>query len=153
MKADIAVMSCVVATLISSAAAAAPVDVESLDPAVRAPLDDYLEGHRTGSRAAFERAFHPEAELFGVRGDGQIHRETARAYVARAGGGRAAADEARRKRWIESVDVTGPTGTAVIVLDYPTVRYTDYMSLMKTDGRWVIVNKTFTAESKTPPKP
>ncbi len=39
---------------------------------------------------------------------------------------------------------------AKIVLDYPTVLFTDYMALSRIDGRWVIVNKMFQAEPKAP---
>jgi hypothetical protein len=35
------------------------------------------------------------------------------------------------------------------VLDYPQVKFTDYMSLLKIDGEWRIVNKTFYAEQKS----
>lgn len=34
------------------------------------------------------------------------------------------------------------------MLEYPTVTYTDYMSLLKVDGEWKIVNKVFYAEAK-----
>ncbi|MCA1574548.1 MAG: nuclear transport factor 2 family protein [Acidobacteria bacterium] len=36
-----------------------------------------------------------------------------------------------------------------MVLDYPQVKFTDYMSLLKIDGQWWIVNKTFHSEPKT----
>ena len=49
--------------------------------------------------------------------------------------GEPAADEAQRKRRIEHVEITSNAGVAKIVLDYPTVTYTDYMSLLKVgDG-------------------
>jgi hypothetical protein len=35
------------------------------------------------------------------------------------------------------------------VLDYPDAVLTDYMSLLKIDGEWKIVNKIFTVERKT----
>lgn len=37
---------------------------------------------------------------------------------------------------------------AKIVLDYPTARLVDYMSLLKIDGDWKIVTKIFYAEPK-----
>jgi hypothetical protein len=36
-----------------------------------------------------------------------------------------------------------------LTLDYPKVVFTDYMSMLKVDGRWVIVNKTFYAKQRT----
>jgi hypothetical protein len=120
--------------------------VAAVDAAVRAPLEAYLTGHATGAQEAFRAAFHPDAELWGTR-NGALIRMTAEEYVGRASGA-PAADEAQRRRWIESVEVVGDTAYAKIVLDYPAVRFTDWMTLMKIDGRWLIVNKAFLAEPK-----
>lgn len=123
-------------------------EVQAVDAAVRAPLEAYLRGHATGLADEFRPAFHPDAQLWGMR-NGALIRMTAEQYIARASGS-PAADEAQRRRWIESIDVTGDTAVAKIVLDYPTVLFTDYMALSRIDGRWVIVNKMFQAEPKAP---
>lgn len=124
-----------------------PPAVQAVDAAIRAPLESYLRGHATGDRAAFAEAFHADAQLWGTR-NGTLMRVSGQDYVARASG-RPAADEGQRRRWIESVDVAGDTAYAKIILDYPTVRFTDWMTLMKVEGRWVIVNKAYLAEPKT----
>ena len=123
-------------------------EVEAVDAAVRAPLEAYLRGHATGLSDEFRPAFHPDAQLWGMR-NGTLIRMTAQEYIGRASGS-PAADEALRRRWIESIDVTGDTAVAKIILDYPSVRFTDYMALSRIDGRWVIVNKMFQAEPKAP---
>ena len=124
-------------------------EVQAVDAAVRAPLEAYLRGHATGSADEFRPAFHPDAQLWGMR-NGALIRMTAEDYIGRASGS-PPADEAQRRRWIESVDVTGDTAVAKIILDYPAVRFTDYMALSRIDGRWVIINKMFQAEPKAPP--
>lgn len=121
--------------------------ITSVSAEVRAPLEAYLRGHATGDAEQFRAAFHPDAQLWGTRG-GQLIRMTAADYIARAGNGEAAVDEAQRRRWIETIDVTGDTASAKIVLDYPAVRFTDYMQLVRIEGRWVIVNKMFLAEPR-----
>ena len=119
------------------------------ETAARVPLENYLKGHATGEAEYFQKAFHPEAKLFWYR-DGKLMTRTSAEYIAGAGG-KPAPDEANRKRWIESVKITGNAGIAVIVLDYPSVKFVDYMSLLKIDGEWKIINKTFYSEPK--PKP
>ena len=114
--------------------------------AVREPLENYIRGHATGQGEHFRKAFHPDAKLFAIR-DGKYWQLTSEEYIARAAG-KPAADEAQRKRTIESIDITGNAAVAKIVLDYPQVKFTDYMSLLKIDGEWKIVNKTFYAEPK-----
>ena len=116
------------------------------ETAVRQTLNYYLQGHATGNGELFKKAFHPEAKLFWIR-EGKFTQRTSQEYIAGASG-KPAADEAQRKRWIASVDVTGNAAVAKIVLDYPSGRFTDYMSLLKVDGEWKIVNKTFVVEQK-----
>ena len=116
------------------------------EAAVRATLEHYLQGHATGDGSHMRIAFHPEAKLFAVR-EGKFWQLTSEEYISRSPG-KPAADEAERRRSIESVEVTGNAAVAKVVLDYPAVRFTDYMSLLKIDGEWRIVNKTFYAEPK-----
>ncbi|HEX6007974.1 MAG TPA: nuclear transport factor 2 family protein [Burkholderiales bacterium] len=123
----------------------------SEEQAVRVPLEHYLQGHATGDGAHFRAAFHPEARLFFIR-DGRLSTRTSEEYIAGARG-TPPADEAQRKRWIESVDIAGNAAVAKIILDYPTTRFVDYMSLLKIEGAWKIVNKTFYAEPRSSGKP
>ena len=116
------------------------------EKAARVPVEHYLAGHATGDGAHFKAAFAPQAYLFWVRADTLATRTSAE-YIAGANGS-PAADEAQRKRWIESVDVSGTAGVAKVVLDYPTTRFVDYLSLLKINGEWKIINKIFYSEPK-----
>ena len=130
-------------------ALAVPVSAqESVDEeaAVRAALEHYLLGHATGDGSHFEVVFHPEAKLFWMR-DGALNTRTSAEYIANAAGA-PAEDEAERRRAITMVDVTGDAAVAKIELDYPDALITDYMSLLKIDGEWKIVNKIFTIRPK-----
>lgn len=111
------------------------------EAAVRQAIEHYFRGHATGQGEHFRKVFHPEAKLFAVR-EGKFWQLTSEEYIARAPG-KAPADEAQRKRSVESVDVAGNAAVAKVVLDYPNVKFTDYMSLLKIDGEWNIVKKTF----------
>ena len=90
--------------------------------------------------------FHPQSKLFWMRDD-TLNTRTSAEYIAGASGS-PAEDEDQRRREIAMVDVTGDAAVAKIVLDYPTALLTDYMSLLKIDGEWKIVNKIFTMEPK-----
>ena len=41
------------------------------------------------------------------------------------------------------VDAEGDAGAGKVELDYPTVRYVDYFTLLRINGEWKIVNKIF----------
>lgn len=119
--------------------------------AVRVPLDNYLKGHATGDGEFMKKAFHTEGNLTFIR-DGKFNTRSFAEYIA-GFSGKPAADESKRKRWIESIDVSGNAATAKLILDYPTVRFVDFMTLLKIDGQWKIVNKAFFAETKTVTEP
>lgn len=116
------------------------------EAAVRAAVSLYLQSHATGDGQHVSKAFHPELKLMFVR-DGQLMQRTAAEYIS-GFRGQPAADEAQRKRWIELVDVTGSAAIAKVVLDYPTAKFADYFTLLKINGEWKIMNKTFHSEPK-----
>lgn len=135
--------------LLAALTIAAPAFAQEKDEAgARAAVNHYLAGHATGSPDEFRAAFHPKAMLYWNR-DGAFAERTSADYIAGAPG-KPAADEAQRRRSIESLDVTGNAAMAKVVLDYPSVKFTDYLSLVKADGEWRIVNKIFNVERKTP---
>ena len=114
---------------------------------VRIPLENYLKGHETGNPEFMKKAFYTEGKLIFMR-EGKYMTRTFEEYIAGMKDGKPAADEAQRKRWIESIDISGNAATGKIILDYPNVKFTDYMTLLKIDGEWKIVNKSFYAEPK-----
>ena len=130
------------ATQVSGQAA----DQKTEEAAVRAAVNLYLQSHATGDGQHVAKAFHPELKMMFVR-DGQLMQRTAAEYIS-GFRGQPQADEAQRKRWIEMVDVTGSAAIAKVVLDYPTAKFADYFTLLKINGEWKIMNKTFHSEPK-----
>ncbi len=118
------------------------------EPGVRAALSAYLEGHATGQAEAFRRAFQPEARMLYAK-DGHLVKTEIAEYIARAPG-KPAADEDRRRRSIDFIDIVGDAAIAKLTLTYPEVTFTDYMTLLKIDGEWRIVSKVFSADRKNP---
>jgi len=114
---------------------------------VRAALQHYLNGHATGDPEEFRMAFHPDARMTFVR-DGKVVITPISEYIARAPG-KPAADEALRKRRITNVQVTGTAAIGRIELDYPSAFLVDYMTLLKDNGRWVIIAKSFNSAPKS----
>jgi hypothetical protein len=117
--------------------------------AARVPLEHYINAHATGNPDYVRKAFFPEAKIMAFR-DGKLLNLSVEEFASRFSG-KPAADESQRQRRIDSLIITGNAGVARIVLDYPDTTLTDYMSLLKVDGEWKIVNKVFNAEPK--PKP
>ncbi len=116
-------------------------------------LTNYVNAHATGDAAFARKAFHTEGTMLWMAPDGKFMSESFDAFIKRAFTGKFAPDEDKRKagRKIESVEVSGNAGRGKIILDYPSVRFVDYMTLLKINGEWKIVSKTFYAERKAAP--
>ena len=129
---------------LASGAAAQTSGSDAEKAAVRKALEHYLQGHATGSAAEFALAFQDSANLYFIR-EGRMQIRTSKDYIAGAPG-KPADDEAKRKRRIDFIDVTGTAAVAKITLEYPTVTFVDYMSLLKVGDEWKIVAKIFDAK-------
>lgn len=116
---------------------------------IKIPLENYLQGHATGKGEFHQKAIYPESRLLWVR-DGKLNQRTTAEYI-KGSSGKPADDEASRKRWVEMVDIKGNAAVAKIVLDYPTAYFVDYFALLKIDGEWKIVNKSFDLLRRTNP--
>lgn len=136
-----------VVTTISAQKTAADKEEKEL---AKVPLENYLQAQATGNPEFIRKAFHADARIMAFR-DGKLLNLSVEEFAGRFNG-KAAEDEAKRKRTIESIEISGNAAIAKIVLDYPTVRFTDFMSLLKIGGEWKIVNKSFHAEVKEQPK-
>jgi hypothetical protein len=114
--------------------------------AVKIPLENYIQSHITGNSDFIRKAFHKDAKINAFR-DGKLLMLTVEEF-AKFYSGKPAPDEDKRRRSFEIIEIVGDAAIARVVLDYPTVKFTDYMSLIKIDGEWKIINKTFNAEMK-----
>jgi hypothetical protein len=110
---------------------------------VRAAVNHYFRGHATGSGPEMRKAFLPTAHIEGIR-SGKFVSWTVDDYV---GGfkGTPAADEASRKRTIDTVDVSGSAAMVRATLVHGATTFTDYFVLLKVDGEWKIANKVYSA--------
>jgi len=120
----------------------------SEDAAVRQTVDHYLHGLRFNDVSSLKSAFHPEAKLMFVRKDGQLGQLTQeqwyRGFEASAG------KEEKGDLRIVSVDISGTAASVKVVETYDKTIYTDYLSLLKWQGEWKIVNKIYTVEPRRP---
>ena len=143
-------MTTTAVALLLALSAMQPVSAPTSDEAgVRAAVSLYLQGQATGNPDYYRQVFHPDAKLTGVR-DGKPEQRTLAEYLAMQSG-KPAADESQRTRTVGSVVVTGDAAVATLVLDYPRAVTTDHMSLIRSDGRWLIVHKLYNVASKTKP--
>ena len=109
-------------------------------------LRDYFDGIYESSEEKMRRAFHPNAHVYSVV-DGAIGDSDLDHFVGRVTGHASAASQnATRTDRIVSVDFSGPNeAMAKVELSIPGIDFVDFLSLMKVDGRWRIIAKTYHA--------
>jgi metallo-beta-lactamase class B len=122
-----------------------PRDTASSQDGPRAAIESYFKAHALGKAEFITQAFTPEAKIQFVEGD-QRKEWTRDEFAARFQ--QPAADEYRRVRRIQRLDITGTAASAVLTLNYPQVLFTDHVSLLNTGGEWKIVSKVFSAERR-----
>jgi putative lumazine-binding protein len=113
---------------------------------VRAAINHYFQGHATGDAAHFRLAFLPTAHIEGNR-QGKFTSWTLEEYCALFKG-KPAADEDKRVRTIDLVDVSGDSALAKATLDHGGTVFTDYFVLLKVNDEWKIANKVYHGRKK-----
>jgi len=132
------------------AAAAADLSARWADEAaIRQTVQHYFDGGRNRDSLALRKAFHPEARMLFAR-EGKVVVVPIGEYITRVGSEKLEPGEVdSTQRKVVSVDVVGDAAVAKLELKRPGALLTDYMSLLKVDGRWLIVNKIFTRETRS----
>jgi hypothetical protein len=113
---------------------------------VRAAINHYFQGHATGDAAHFRLAFLPSAHIEGNR-QGKFTSWTLEEYCGLFKG-KPAADEDKRVRTIDLIDVSGDSAMAKATLDHGGTVFTDYFVLLKVNDGWKIANKVYHGRKK-----
>ena len=118
--------------------------------AIEKTLQTYFDGLYEGDTKKLGEAFHPASHLYSVGADGTAA-DLPRAEWFRMVESRPSASskgDERRDR-IVSIDFSGPaTAFAKVECQLPPRYFTDYLTLLKLDGRWQVIAKAFHAVTK-----
>ncbi len=113
-------------------------------------LQVYFDGLYEGDTKKLGQAFHPVAHLYSIGADGKAadlpRADWFKGVESRPSG--KAKGTARADR-IVSVDFSGPaTAFAKVECQLPPRYFTDYLTLLKADGRWQVIAKAFHTVTK-----
>lgn len=112
---------------------------------VEKTLRTYFDGLYEGDTKKLGEAFHSASHLYSVNSEGSAA-DLPRADWFKAVESRPSAKskgDERRDR-IVSIDFSGPaTAIAKVECQLPPRYYTDYLTLLKIDGRWQVIAKAF----------
>lgn len=108
-------------------------------------LMDYIEGTSQGQPERIKKAFHPDLNLYSINEDESLRTLSGQRYIGYFKPG----EKNERIGKIVSIDVVNNAAMAKVEIDMPSRKrlYTDYMMLLKINGHWTIVHKSFTWEN------
>ncbi|MEP3208992.1 MAG: nuclear transport factor 2 family protein [Maribacter sp.] len=109
--------------------------------AITSTLMDYVEGTANGEPERVKRAFHPELNLYSVAND-SVRVWYGQDYT----GGIKTGRKSNRIGRIVSIDYENDAACAKIEILMPGPKriYTDYLLLLKYQGSWKIIHKSYT---------
>ena len=120
---------------------------------IRQVVDLYIDGVKNGNLESLRQAFHPQASMFGYKGQDLFITPIAGLYEYIAGTTPPAKDGAVGKEYtctITSISVTGNAAAVEMAMEpYHEHDFVDYFQLLKVDGRWWIVSKLFHADPQS----
>ncbi|HEY3429284.1 MAG TPA: nuclear transport factor 2 family protein [Cyclobacteriaceae bacterium] len=104
-------------------------------------LMDYIEGTANGDPDRLKKAFHPAFNLYTVNGKDSLLIRSGEEYIARVKKG----EKTNRVGRIISIDFEKDAAIAKAEIVIPNWRiFTDYFLLLKYEGSWKIVQKSYT---------
>jgi len=111
---------------------------------IESVLMDYIDGTANGQISRINRAFHKNANLYSIAND-SLKVLPSKKYIGYFREGQ----KNGRLGHIESININNNAAVGIVKIDMPgrKRRYTDYMLLLKTEGEWKIVHKSYTWES------
>ena len=104
-------------------------------------LMDYIEGTANGEPDRVKRAFHKDLNLYTIAND-SVRVWNGQNYI----GGIKEGNKSNRIGRIVSIDIENDAASAKIEILMPDRKrkYTDYLLLLKYQGQWKIIHKSYT---------
>ena len=112
------------------------------EQAISAVVHLYVDGMAFANEGALRKAFHPDAAIIGNY-NGALEWTTREGFIKTIVEAGAAPPGTQPEMDVQKIDITGDAATVRVVDSFTGERYSDHLSLVKIDGRWVIVNKVF----------
>jgi hypothetical protein len=113
-------------------------------------LQVYFDGLYEGDTKKLGEAFHPASHLYSASADGKAVDMPRTDWFKMVDGRKSAkASGSERRDRIVSIDFSGPsTAFAKVECQIPPRYFTDYLTMLKADGRWQVISKSFHAVTK-----
>jgi hypothetical protein len=112
-------------------------------------LENYFAGFYEGDVEKLQKIFHSSAHLYAATEGPLSDRDMEQVYEGVRGRQSSASRGLDRFDRILSIDQSGPEAAiAKVQIALGDQLYTDFLNLLKLDGRWQIISKVYTGEPR-----
>ncbi len=116
---------------------------------IRKVIDLYIDGVHNGNVESLRQAFHPQSSMYGYKGQDLYVTPIQGLYDYIGSNPSPSKTGESHVCSVTHIHVSGNAASVEMAMDsYHEHDFTDYFQMLKVDGRWWIVSKTFHANAK-----
>lgn len=116
-------------------------------PMIDQVIADYFQGYQNADTTLIKNAFHNQTRLLSVD-EGKLDVTEMQDWLKGLEERRARGDIRKGKLEIASIDVTQETASVKLNISFEKFSFTDYLSLLRIEGKWIIVGKIYHYQPK-----
>jgi hypothetical protein len=111
-------------------------------PEIEKVIGNYFEGYQNANTELIKSAFHQDTRLLSVD-EGKLDVTEMKDWLVNLEDRQQRGDIRKGKLIIKSIDVKDYTAMAKLEIQFEKFIFTDYLSLLQIDGKWMIVGKIY----------
>jgi hypothetical protein len=112
---------------------------------IQSTIANYVRGYLEADGDRLSQAFHPETRLHSASEKGELERTEMAGWLENLRTRKEKGDIREGRFEVAFIDVSGDSAVAKVLLQLPKLQFTDYLSLLRIQGRWLITGKIYTA--------
>lgn len=105
-------------------------------------IQDYFQGYQKADVGLIKKAFHANTRLLSVD-QGKLDVTEMSDWLKNLEDRHSRGDIREGKLTTVSIDVTNESAIVKLKISFKTFQFTDYLSLLKVEGKWIIVGKIY----------
>lgn len=116
-------------------------------PMIAQVIQDYYQGYQKAETKLIKNSFHSETRLLSVD-NGQLDITEMNDWLKSLEDRKVRGDIRQGKLKVLSIDQTDDTAVVKLTIEFPKFKFTDSLSLLRIQGKWLIVGKIYSVQEK-----
>ena len=108
-------------------------------------IQDYFQGYQLAETSLIKKAFHSETRLLSIDNK-QLDKTEMKDWLESLEKRKLNGDIRKGELKVLSIDQTQDSALVKLSIKFPKFKFTDYLSLLRIEGKWLIVGKIYSVE-------